>query len=198
MTVTDELERLAKLRDTGVLSEEEFQTQKTRVLGSEPIVTPPVASRRPSRIRLRNLVMAGLAVFVFLLIIASANGGAGKSVSTSNGPAEPPAEPVKALAVSAAQLARAYDDNEAAAQRDYGGRPLFVAGKVSGVDLDIVDNPVVQLDGTGMFQDVHANLTDSDKPKAADLHKGQSVDLLCQDVSEVIGSPILKDCAFEP
>lgn len=99
-----------------------------------------------------------------------------------------------ALQVTAVELAQAYDNNEAAAQRTYGDKILDVSGMVTGITLDIMDDPVVQLGGINQFQDVQADLAESDHDRAASISKGQQISLRCENVSEVIGTPMLDEC----
>jgi len=194
--LTDELERLASLRDRGALSDREFEQQKARLLGGgAAVAAAPIASK--SHVA-RNILLACVAIFILLVIISALAGAggrqtagtAGDNAAASTASAQPP------LPVSAVDLAKAYEDNEAAAQKRYDGRPLLVGGIVTGVDLDITDDPIVLMRGSNQFLDVHADLVDADKPKASDLHKGQTITLLCQAVSEVLSDPMLSDCSF--
>lgn len=132
--------------------------------------------------------------------------GIGSQLETQNSsaavaPSEPgtaaeggPTSQQSALKVTAVQLARAYSSNEARAQQAYGEQPLLVEGTVSGVDLDLTDEPVVQLATDNEFMPASAHLTEDSKSKASGLNKGQSVELLCENVSEVMSMPQLKDC----
>ena len=97
-----------------------------------------------------------------------------------------------ALAVSSRDLAAAYDANEVRAQQTYGDRKLLVSGTVTGITLDFMDEPVVQLNGVNQFLDVQADL--NDKQAAASLNRGQQVRLLCGSITEVISAPMLSDC----
>ncbi len=150
---------------------------------------------------LRNGTFGCLGLLIVLAIIGAMFGSS--PASTPNGNASaiatgdlavPAAPPVK---VSAVQLARAYTNNEARAQSDYGGRPLLVSGTVAGVMLDVLDDPKVQLKTDNPYLSAQATLIDGDKPKAKDFDKGQKVTLLCQDVSEVMSMPMLRDCAVQ-
>lgn len=98
----------------------------------------------------------------------------------------------EALSVTSRDLAAAFEANEVAAQQTYGDRPLLVTGRVTGISLDFMDNPVVQLNGVNQFLDAQADL--KDKAVAAGLQKGQEVTLLCQELSEVISAPMLGNC----
>lgn len=101
-----------------------------------------------------------------------------------------------ATKVSARELFRAYQANEASAQTQYGDQVLEVSGTVQSIDLDLVDDPVVRLETDNQYMSAMADLIDADKPRAANLIKGQQVTLLCEGVAEVIGSPSLRKCAI--
>lgn len=90
-------------------------------------------------------------------------------------------------------IAAAYAANEAAAQRDFGGRCLFVSGTVEDVRLDFMDEPVIELAGE-TANDASIRLAETAFASAADLTKGQKALFLCQEVNEFLGSPSLSDC----
>lgn len=102
---------------------------------------------------------------------------------------------VNALKVTADELYQAYDANEAGAQARYGSRVLEVSGVVVSVDLDFMDEPVVRLATSNQFSSAMVDLVEADKPRASMLQKGQNLTVVCQGLSEVAGSPSLKDCA---
>lgn len=99
-----------------------------------------------------------------------------------------------AVKVTAKELFRAYEANEMAAQQAYGDKLLEVTGVVNGVDLDISDEPVVQLRTDNQFMSASVYLTDATQSFASTLSKGQTAVFLCEEVSEVIGMPQLKEC----
>lgn len=196
--VSEELARLAELRDKGVLTEAEFEAQKRAVLAS-PAATAPAPAASPAEKKKRSAAAGcvGLValIVVILVIVAVLGGGSkkggGNSSAASDATAEPPLE------VTSRQLAQAYSDNEAAAQQQYGGRPLLVSGTVQGVDLGITNKASVLLDGVNEFMHAQAALADDKQDQAPSLHKGQKVKLLCSDVQEVVSIPMLSDCAVQ-
>lgn len=86
----------------------------------------------------------GLAVAIGLAPVLAAC-DAGPSASEAAGPAAnvPPVE------VSAADLSRAFQENEAKAMLAYEGKPLLVSGVVKDIDLSLGDAPVIRLKGAG-------------------------------------------------
>lgn len=190
MSVSEELARLVALRDQGVLSEEEFQTQKAAVMaGSGPAQAAPSKAKK-SPVKVGCLTVIGI---IAVLLIIGLFAGPQKSTGGSTSENSPKAE---AVAVTAEELFQAYQANEAAAQQQYGDKTLTVSGTVASIDLDITDDPVVMLRTSNEFMPVHAPLADESKPRAASLSKGQTVELTCSGVSEVISTPMLKDCVL--
>lgn len=100
------------------------------------------------------------------------------------------------MKVTANELFRAYQANEAAAQAQYGDRILDVSGTVASIDLDLTDEPFVTLETDNQFMSAMVNLIDSEKPKAAALTKGQAIVVRCTGLREVAGTPALQDCAI--
>lgn len=116
------------------------------------------------------------------------------ATQTAAGATDPSSPPVE---VTAKALAAAYEANEAAAQIQYGNKPLLVSGKIAGITLDFMDKPVVQLVASNEFMPAQASLIEAEQPKAAGLTKGQDIALLCAKVSEVVGAPQLSDCSIQ-
>lgn len=106
--------------------------------------------------------------------------------------AEAQAKLDSATAITSVELARAYESNEVRAQQTYGDRDLLVTGRVTGVTLDFMDKPVVQLSSVNEFLSVQADL--NDKSVAAGLDKGQTITILCTEVTEVVSAPQLSGC----
>jgi hypothetical protein len=109
----------------------------------------------------------------------------------SSAPATPPTE------VTARALGDAFKANEVAAQQQYGGKPLAVTGRIESIELDMFDNPTLQLRGASEFEFVSLNLGEEGRQVAASLSKGQEIRAVCGDIGEVIGMPILNDCRIE-
>jgi len=104
---------------------------------------------------------------------------------------------VPAIEITSVELAKAFEKNEVAAQQKYGASPLLVSGKITGITLDFMDLPVVQLPGTNQFADVQASLGEEGKAVSATLKKGQDIVVRCGKVSEVVGTPMLDECVVQ-
>ncbi len=101
-----------------------------------------------------------------------------------------------AIKVTVSELFNAYENNEAAAQQQYGGKLLEVTGKVDGVDLDFSDTPIVKLATSNQFLPASLYFTEEAQSQAASLSKGENRTFLCEDISEIIGTPQLKECVL--
>lgn len=134
--------------------------------------------------------------FIGLIILGSIVGPSDEQGGSSNDAAEVAETSVPPLAVTAQELFRAYEQNEMAAQKKYGGQPLQVEGVIESIELDFMDNPTVSLTTGNMFQNVTLHFDKSYADKAAELSKGQPFVAICSEISEVIGSPQLRKCRF--
>ena len=132
-----------------------------------------------------------LAVVGLLAVMAIAGGGDevdGAPAASAAQPSEP------ATAVTSLALAQAYETNEMAAQQQYGDRALAVTGIVQGIELDFLDEPVLVLNGANEFMNVQAKLADESHQAAASISKGEEVTVTCNELSEVMGTPMLSGC----
>lgn len=192
--VSEELTRLAQLRDQGVLTDAEFEAQKAALLNTGSTPPPPAepARKSPSKAGIGCLIL--IAILVVLYVIgsnASSDSTSGTDATKAAESATPP------IAVTATQLFQAYDANEAAAQQQYGSSPLLVSGTIKSIDLDFGNDPVVMLSTPNEFMSAHANLTKASQARASSLSKGAQIKLLCKSVAEVAGTPILKGCDIQ-
>ena len=90
--VSEELARLAKLRDEGVLTPDEFEAQKAKVL-NQSHGAPPAAQAAPAKSKIGKGCMIVAAVIVVLIIIgAIASGNNGGEVVPPGGDAAPATE----------------------------------------------------------------------------------------------------------
>lgn len=107
---------------------------------------------------------------------------------------EAPAGP--AIDVTAKELAAAYEANEAGAQLKYGKSVLNVSGRIKSIDLGIGDEPYLVLSGANEFSGPQAKLDKASQAQAPNLQKGQTVQLRCLKVSEIMGTAMLDECSI--
>jgi hypothetical protein len=69
---------------------------------------------------------------------------------------------------------------------------------VDKVTPDFSDDPVVLLRTPNQFMSAQAALADDAKGEAGNSGPGDKVQLLCEDVREVMATPMLRDCRRAP
>lgn len=97
---------------------------------------------------------------------------------------------------TAVNISRAYDRNEIAANQEYTGRKIRVAGIVTEISSAYDNTAQVSLETDNRFRSV---LTSGDRnfdAKAAGLYKGQSIRMTCIGAGEVMGKPVLNNCVI--
>lgn len=115
-----------------------------------------------------------------------------ESPQTSEG-AQPP-QAAAPISIDAVQLWQDYDANEVAADNAYKGRHLAVKGVVQSIDKDFMDNIVVHLEAPNTFMPTMATMQSSQATAAAELSKGDVVEMLCVGAGRFVGSPALRGC----
>jgi len=138
--------------------------------------------------------------FVVLIIAVSVGGSGGddpNNVATDTGsdssssapdetteentaapaPAEKKKKAPKALAVSAKQILKEFEDNEAAADAKYEGKTIAVTGIVNKIDTEIFNEEeyVVQIADGSDFVYITVNCDDQSNDVAATIKKGQKI-----------------------
>lgn len=152
-----------------------------------------------------------VAALVIIYAIGSSSGGdKTTSANTSSNQAAPAADSASAPAeatpaptavpvidITAANLYKAYDENELAADDKYKGKILRVSGKVGNIDQGMFDSLYVTLD-TGDYNifSVQCFFEDSERQKLTALKKGGKATIVgrCEGWS---GNITLKDCTIE-
>ncbi|WP_051940451.1 OB-fold protein [Stenoxybacter acetivorans] len=116
-----------------------------------------------------------------------------ESASAQNAESAPVEEMLK---VTAAQMVKTYDDNEAAGDAAYKGKKLAITGTIESINKDISDNTVINFKGKD-FSHVMANLADSEEEKALKLKKNTQLTVICIGDGEVMGSPVARNCIIQ-
>lgn len=117
------------------------------------------------------------------------------TASTDTVAATQPA-PEPAMQVSAKELGKAYEENEAAADSRFKGKVLEVSGTIKSITKDAVDDVIVELGTGNEVFGVQAKLTKEEELKAVDLKKGQSAKVRCTGGGEVTSIPMLDECVI--
>ncbi|HEL3178413.1 TPA: hypothetical protein ACKQBZ_001162 [Stenotrophomonas maltophilia] len=95
--------------------------------------------------------------------------------------------------VTAAELAKAYEENTVAADQQFKGKRFRVSGTVDSINTDLMGNPYVTL-RTGLFLDPQFSFSQAQLDVIGGLKKGQAVNLVCTGGGDVAKTPMSKDC----
>jgi hypothetical protein len=124
---------------------------------------------------------------------AAGNPATEQSVTADQSPRGPSAL-AAVYQTTAEQLYQDYGTNAVATQNRIGGSSVRVTGSVTEIDEDASGHPIVKLwasDG----QSVDMMLNDDQKSAAADLTKGEAVDIQCDRMQATAAAPRGSDCA---
>jgi hypothetical protein len=100
------------------------------------------------------------------------------------------------ISVSASELVKAYDENEVRAQQDYGNHILDVTGVVGSITLDITNDPSISFDVSGTLTGVSVDFAEGQSQFVAELKKGQTITVRCNEISELVARPVLRGCVL--
>lgn len=100
-----------------------------------------------------------------------------------------------AIAISAADLYRAYENNEVAADNAYKGKLVAVTGKIESIGKDILDTSYVSL-GIGKLSIGSVQCVFSREGGLGNLSKGQTVTITGRCEGKMM-NVILKDCVIK-
>ena len=140
-----------------------------------------------------------LVAIVAFVIYAASRGDTDTAVkeSTSSGAASTPAaDPKPVFSTTAQQLADDYERNEVAADDAMKGHIIHVSGRIQAIDKDFTDDVIVNLRTSNEFMPARMQMIDEEKPAAARLSKGQNVEVECDRMARVVGSPSGRNCHF--
>ncbi|MCP5386897.1 MAG: hypothetical protein H6916_08780 [Novosphingobium sp.] len=142
----------------------------------------------------------GAAVLVGLAIIGTLVDPPKPSSATLGPPADNPSglqvPEAAALPVTAAELYQDYQANEQAAQLKYGAQPVQIEGRISSIELDAADEPMISLYAGSDFADVTLHFGSNFAQEAARLEKGERFIAQCASITELLGAPQLSDCTY--
>ena len=152
-------------------------------------LTGKTAPGGPSLRRVFRAVGTIVLLFMVLAVVVSHLGGSRDDTS-----ADAPAAPRPVYRISAMMLWQKYQTNEVATDREIGNALVQVTGEVSAIDKDFLNRPVVRLVTPNDFESVRLTLSEADAGRAAALRKGQLVEIQCDKMQRMLGSPSGTDC----
>lgn len=101
-----------------------------------------------------------------------------------------------AQSVSALKLSNDYAANEVAADQRYKPGRLLVSGTVREISKDFLNDPYVTLAGRGELEDVQAHFEERSENALARLHRGQSIDVVCEVSTMIVTDVMMKNCSL--
>ena len=131
-----------------------------------------------------------LFILPFLLI------GCGETPKTADSAKPAETKTVEVVKVTAADLLKAYNENEVAGDQKYKDKTLEVTGKIDDIQSGIGSDKFVILKagGANEFNKPRARFAETETAKIATLKKGADIKMQCMGDGEVMKSPMLKDC----
>jgi hypothetical protein len=143
-------------------------------------------------------------VAIIALVIWVASGDDAKKsrdLGAANAPAAQP-DPAPAPAskpvfkITASKLFTDYDRNEVAADEAMKGKVIRVSGRIQSIDKDFMDDVIVNLATPNEFMPARMEMVKAEKSAAAGLNKGQAVEIECERMTRLVGSPSGRKCSF--
>jgi len=104
-----------------------------------------------------------------------------------------PATPKPIREATAVEMVRAVDKNEVAFEASWEGKRARITGRVQEVQADTSDGRLLL--GASRWKYVQAE--DLPKSSLVNVSKGETVTVLCDRVSETIGTAVARDCVLQ-
>lgn len=99
--------------------------------------------------------------------------------------------------VTAAIIAKAYDENTVAADQQFKGKKFKVFGTVIEISTDFMGNPYITLSGgVNEFMEPQFSFEESQAPQLASLKKGSKVTLVCVGRGDIAKTPMSGSCSM--
>lgn len=124
--------------------------------------------------------------------LATADG----SASVARPPDQPASTPRPVYETTAEQLYQDYSANVVALQTKIGASLVRLSGRIAEIDLDVTGRPVVKL-WTGEDDSAAMTLTEDQREAAAQLAKGETVEIECDKIARRDASLEGSDCTLE-
>lgn len=151
--------------------------------------------------KLAKGLLWGAGGLIGLLIVAGLVSGP-RDGAAPGAAAVAPAAPAPAAAAplpqyTAAELARAYEENAVAADAKFKGKRFQVSGTVAEISTDLFGDPAVTLKGgVNQFLEPTFGFDKSQLDAIAKLRKGQKISLACKGMGDVIKAPQSGGCTL--
>lgn len=161
------------------------------------IVFPPTS--KLIRCKLKISLSGGLKfALVLVIIIIAGSTLPSDSNSVADTVADVPAEPEKAIEVSAVKLIADYKANEVSADATYKDKLVEIKGIVKDIGKDILDTPYITLSDGQQYSisSFQCMFTKQQETELAAVVKGQSITLQGRVSGAIVGNVIARGCSI--
>jgi len=100
------------------------------------------------------------------------------------------------LITTAPAVAKAYYDNQVAADQKYFNKKVYLSGQIQEINSGIGNEPYLVFFGVTLFNSPQARFQNNPVNTIAGLRKGQIVHLVCNGGGSIVGTPMFRDCLF--
>lgn len=98
---------------------------------------------------------------------------------------------------TADEIVDAYKANTLAADKQFKGKWVFIAGDVDDINTDIFDDAYITLKSSDSFNEPQLSFKKSEEERLSKLISGQKVRALCIGNGDIVKTPQLKNCILE-
>ena len=100
-------------------------------------------------------------------------------------------------AVTASDIAFAYNENTVAADQKFKGKKFKISGTVVDINTDFMGDPYITLrGGVNQFMEPQFGFEKSDAAQLANLKKGSKVTLICVGKGDIAKTPMSGSCSL--
>ena len=99
-------------------------------------------------------------------------------------------------AVSIAEVAKAYEENQVAGDKKYFKKKFRIAGAITGINSGIGNSPYLTFQGRNPFMMPQAHFNNDNIERIAGLKKGQKITLVCDGAGSIAGIAMFDNCQF--
>lgn len=220
MNTIEQLQKLVELKERGILTEDEFQQQKIKLLNSnsnsqEQPVKPSIleelsdldshqnTSQKNSTFRkIFKLVLFIIMVLVVINFVNSEyndyknSGTQNVELRTQQSDIQVQPSQPEIIYISVLDLAKEYSENEVKTDEKYKNKLMRISGDVQAISKDFADNLVLELSSDNQFLPANMRMEKSEKSKMMNITKDEHVVVQCQKTSYIMNSPTGYNCVL--
>jgi hypothetical protein len=218
MDIIEQIKKLAELKDQGILTEEEFQQQKTKLLNStyttqKQAIKPSILeelsdldynSQPPQKKRtiyqIFKLIFFITMTFIVINIVNNAykeyenNKTQNFEVDTQQSGTQIQNPQPEVININILELAKEYSANEVKTDEKYKNKLINISGNVNAISKDFTDSLVLELISDNPYLPANMSMEPSEKSKMMNLTKDEAVIVQCKKTSYIMNSPTGYNC----